>query len=190
MSRSRTKFFLLSFTATFLIGSSADASARHPKNLESSPSDPSSETFLLTPRPDFGSAEFSTKWGRELTEQDKIRYLLDRVASSHERFIRNGRTYNGPKARQWLLFKLGHWVRNVETADDFVKHVASYSQKTGEPYLVKFPEGKTSSLKTILSNELSAFEKNRLDFNQQTQKTISVSASMSVPPVLAAHTSQ
>ena len=182
------KFFLLSFPAVFLMVTAGCASLPRPRSPQYSEAPPGS--FFLTPFPDFNSAEFSEKWSGAVSERDKIRYLLDRVATSKERFLRNGEAYEGPKARQWLLFKLTHWARKVETAEDFVTRVASFSQKTGEPYGVEFPEGKVYSLKSILNNELSAFEKNRTAFNARSQTLGPASAQISTPPVFATRTSQ
>ena len=113
---------------------------------------------LLNPLPNFRDADFLAKWSQPVSEPDKIRYLLERVASSTNPFLRNGGTYNGKVARQWLLFKTNHWVSGVETADDFIVRVASFSQKTGKPYLVEIPPGKIYSLRSVLQNELAAFE--------------------------------
>jgi hypothetical protein len=98
------------------------------------------------------------KWSGPVFENDKIRFLLDRIAGSEYRFIRNGEVHDGKVARRWLLYKMTHWVSNVNSAADFVTHVAGYSQRTGDPYLVEFPDGQVYSLKSILSNELSSFE--------------------------------
>ncbi len=117
---------------------------------------PTGEVFL-SPRPHVEAGSASQTTG--LTHQDeRIRYLLERVAASDERFIRNGKTHNGKQTRQWLLYKKGHWVSGIETAEDFVTRVASFSQKTGEPYLVEYSDGRTYSLASVLKNELSAFD--------------------------------
>lgn len=118
---------------------------------------PSGQAFL-SPSPDFQSLASLSKWSEPLNEQDKIGYLLERMAHSDDRFIRNGEIYDGKKARQWLLYKMFHWTQGVETADDFVNLVATYSQKTGSPYLVEFQDGKIYTLKSLLRNELTAFE--------------------------------
>jgi hypothetical protein len=98
------------------------------------------------------------RWSGPVSENDKIRFLLDRIADSEYRFIRNGEVHDGKVARRWLLYKMTHWISNVNSAADFVAHVADRSQRTGTPYLVEFPDGQVYSLKSILSNELSSFE--------------------------------
>ena len=187
MKLSGRNFFCLALTALF--SASFIGCALTPRSRISRPSFNEGDLCFLTPAPDFSSPEFHSKWSGSLSEQDKIRYLLERVAGSKETFVRNGEVYDGPQARLWLLYKLGHWVNGVKTADDFIARVASYSQKTGEPYVVEFSDGKNYSLKTVLSYELSAFKKNRVAFNGQT-KVPPASSQVSIPAVLATHTSQ
>ena len=184
------KFFLVSFSAVFLtLAGGCTSLPRSQQSVHNASALP--EQFLLTPEPDFSSVEFSSRWAGDITERDKIRYLLERVASSDIQFIRNGRAYDGPKARQWLLYKMDHWVRRVETAEDFVTRVASSSQKTGKPYLVKLPEGKVYSLKSVLQRELAAFESYRAAFNAHPQGVVPPRPNqVSVSSVLATRTSQ
>ena len=187
MKLSGTKFFGLVLTA--LIFTSSSGCAVTPRPRISQPSFNDADSRFLSPAPEFNSSEFYSKWSGSLSEQDKIRYLLERVAGSKEKFVRNGQVFDGPQARLWLLYKLGHWVSGIKTADDFIARVASFSKKTGEPYGVEFPDGKSYSLKTVLSRELSAFEKNRMAFNGQT-KAPSAASQVSIPAVLATRTSQ
>ncbi len=187
MKLSGTKFFGLALIAIF--SASFTGCAVTPRSRISQPSFNDADSRFLSPAPEFGSSEFHSQWSGPLSEQDKIRYLLERIAGSKEKFIRNGQVFEGAQARLWLLYKLGHWVNGVKTADDFIAHVASFSQKTGEPYVVEFPDGKSYSLKTVLSRELSAFEKNRVAFNGQT-RALSASSQVSIPAVLATRISQ
>ncbi|GEM_PF-7030952 len=113
---------------------------------------------LFSPLPSFGDANFLSRWGGSLSEHEKIRYLLDRVSQSNDRFIRNGLDHDGKKARAWLLYKMHHWVSGeVKTPDAFIERVAAFSQKTKKPYFVQLSDGKIYPLKSILRNELSAF---------------------------------
>ena len=184
----RTKFFLRAFPAVFLIFFSGCASVPRARGLQYS--DAPTDTLFLTPTPDFNSSEFFSRWSGEVSERDKIRYLLERIASSKNRFIRNDEIFDGPRAEQWILYKLGHWVRGVDTAEDFVMRVASFSQKTGEPYRVEFPEGKVYSLRSVLKNELSAFEKYRVAFNANSRSVAQGAGPVPLPPVLTAPASK
>lgn len=110
---------------------------------------------LLNSSPNFEDVTSLAKWSAPVTEKEKIGYLLGRIAKSQHTFIRNGEPHDGKTARQWFLYKMAHWVDDVDTAEDFVARVASYSQRTGEPYLVQFPDGHVYSLKSVLANEIS-----------------------------------
>lgn len=123
---------------------------------------PSGKVFL-SPNPNFEETSFS-KWIGHGEQNDRIRYLLERLGDSNDRFIRNGRAHNGKKARIWLLYKMGHWVEDVSTAEDFVSRVATYSQKTGKPYLVEDLNGQVYSLGSVLKNELTAFDNHQNKF--------------------------
>jgi hypothetical protein len=134
---------------------SADASSSRPPDEPQGTSGP----VFLRPSPNFDSPSFSARWSGAQSEKDKIRYLLDRIGNSKQRFIRNGSVYDGAKARQWFLFKIARFSGQPKTAEDFIRNVSSKSMKTGEPYRVQFPDGKTYPLGEVLQNELTAFEK-------------------------------
>lgn len=150
------KVGFLAVAAIFSIATCGCACLRDSKYSQYSDA-PSGVTFF-SPNPSF--SEYASLSNLSVSEYDKIDYLLDRVAASDQRFIRNGEFHDGKIARRWLLYKMTHWVSGVGTAQDFVSRVASYSQKTGKPYLVKLPDGRLYSLSSVLKNELSLFEAN------------------------------
>lgn len=114
---------------------------------------------FLTPQPDFQSYRLRLPADIVPTERYKIRYLLDRIRDSDNSFVRNGEAHNGKDASRWLGYKMVHWVEGVQTAEDFVNRVAAFSQKTGQPYLVRCSDGNMYPLKNILRCELEALEK-------------------------------
>ena len=114
-------------------------------------------------------------------ESEKIRFLLNRIANSEGQFLRNGEWHDGKEARQWFLYKMQHWVSGVKTAKDFIERVASFSQKTGEPYLVQFHDGPVYSLSSVLKNELTAFENQQ---QAQFNGVVSQGVSPNTPPSL------
>ena len=152
MNRVQKIFF--GFFPLLLIGTLTSA-CNHTRSYRYSDA-PAGQVFL-SPTPSFESSTF-TKWNGQSSENNRIKYLLERMAISDERFIRNGETYDGKKVRRWLLYKMAHWVSEVNTAEEFVSRVAGYSQKTGDPYLVKQADGKIYSLQSLLKNELLAFD--------------------------------
>lgn len=149
---SRAQKIFISFLPVVLIASLATGCSTRCRYYDA----PAGQIFL-SPHPDFEETSFA-KWVGQSDQDDRIRYLLERLANSNGRFIRNGRAHDGKKARLWLLYKMGHWVDHVSTAEDFVSRVASFSQKTGQPYLMESSDGQIYSLGSVLKNELTAFD--------------------------------
>lgn len=182
----KIKIWLVALPAVLLISGCSSL----PKSSSLKHPEASAGQLFLTPAPSFESSEFSKRWAGTITEQDKIRYLLERIGASSNHFIRNGEVHSGAHARQWLLYKLGHWVSGVDTAEDFVIRAASFSQKTGRPYLVQSAEGKSYSLKSFLKNELSAFEKYRFSITGLAQEMVPNPSRVSLSTLLAARNSR
>jgi len=180
------KFLLVVSFAIFLIPTGC-ASTRSLGYLDA----PQGQAFL-SPLPHFEDSRFFQKWSGSTNENDKIRYLLNRIAASPNKFMRNGDKFDGRVARQWLLYKRTHWVSGgVKTAEDFISRVAAYSQKTGKPYLVEMPDGKIYSLASVLRNELSALENALLKIralDRQNVRSGQVSISLSPTAAVAAST--
>ncbi len=148
--------FLVLFPTFFL---SLNTSCAHNRSHQSTQNaEAPSPQIFLRPGPAFESETFQARWSGPVSEKDKIRYLLDRIGNSRQRFFRNGNLYDGNKARQWFLFKISRYVKDAGTAQSFVDRVATFSMKTGEPYLVELEDGKRYPLGSILANELAAFE--------------------------------
>lgn len=176
-----------SIAVLFLVSSTGCASLKNAKSSQFSDAPAGQVYFSSTPK-SLNSLSFS-RWLGPVTERDKIRYLLERVAASHFRFIRNGETHDSQEARQWLLYKMSHWVTGVATAEDFVDRVASYSQKTGKPYLVEFPDGKVYSLGSVLKNELLFFEQHRTQLLALATSSLPTPHQVKAPPPAVAGTS-
>jgi hypothetical protein len=76
-------------------------------------------------------------------ENDKIQYLIASVENLQgAKFIRNGSEYDGKEAAGHLRMKLKKAGGRVRTADDFIKLCASQSYLSGEPYTVRFADGR------------------------------------------------
>lgn len=69
--------------------------------------------------------------------QREIDGLLAFVETSGCRFVRGGVEHDGREARAHLERKLTVARPLIGSADDFVRHVASASSVTGEPYRVR-----------------------------------------------------
>jgi hypothetical protein len=74
-------------------------------------------------------------------------------------FIRNGRPYGAAAAAEFLRRKWRHRAADVGSADDFIEKVASFSSTTGQPYLIRFSDGRETPCATFLRTELSSLRK-------------------------------
>lgn len=153
MSRFKVFGFFGSWIALGLLAGCATSGSYHFSNSQDAPAG----QIFLSPSPDFYRPSFLARWSEPPAEPDKIRYLLDRLSRSRNQFVRNGEAHSGKTTRSWLLFKSRHWVTGVSTVDGFIDRVASFSMKTGKPYLVEASDGRLYTLRSVLRNELQAF---------------------------------
>lgn len=174
--------FLVFFPTLVLTFNSgcADSRSYYSRYVEA----PEGKVFF-NPTPHFENSAFFSKETGSWSEHDKIRYLLNRMAESHDHFIRNGEAYDGKTARQWLLFKLSRWAGEIKTARDFVVRL-SFSRQSGKPYVVESSEGKIYSLRSILKNELSACEGHLVRNTPTTPGAIPKPAPVSISPTTVA----
>jgi hypothetical protein len=70
-------------------------------------------------------------------------------------FIRNGRPYGAAAAAEFLRRKWRQREADVGSADDFIEKVASFSSTTGQPYRIRFSDGRETPCVTFLRTELS-----------------------------------
>ena len=89
---------------------------------------------------------------------DTINYLLDCVANSHATFIRNGQTHTPQEAVNHIKAKYEHFKSEIKTPEDFIRLSASKSLLTGQPYLVRMPDGKEVRLDAWLTTALKEHE--------------------------------
>jgi hypothetical protein len=92
-------------------------------------------------------------------EKQKIETLIKQVGELRDaKFIRNGSTYEVATAVRFLR---GKWEANdaaVKTARDFVDKVASFSGTSGQPYLIRFKDGREIRSRDFLLSELKKLE--------------------------------
>ena len=74
-------------------------------------------------------------------------------------FIRNGRPYGAAAAAAFLRRKWRHREADVGSSDDFIEKVASFSSTTGQPYLIRFSDGRETPCSIFLRTELSNLRK-------------------------------
>ena len=104
-----------------------------------------------------GAASLATAATANLSEQEKISYLLNVIGTSKVIFVRNGVEYPGTEAKLHLQRKLEASGNSIKTADDFINNIASHSSMTGKPYYIEFPDGTKIESEIWLRDRLSQF---------------------------------
>ena len=74
-------------------------------------------------------------------------------------FIRNGRPYGAAAAAEFLRRKWRHREADVRSVDDFIGKAASFSSTTGQPYLIRFSDGRETPCAIFLRTELCNLRK-------------------------------
>ena len=86
--------------------------------------------------------------------EQTINYLLDYVAKADATFIRNGQAHTPQEAVSHIKAKYEHFKSEIKTPEDFIRLAASKSLLTGQPYLVRTPDGKEMRLDEWLTAAL------------------------------------
>jgi len=81
------------------------------------------------------------------------------VRESGATFIRNGKEYDAERTVSHLKQKLFLAGARVRTASDFVRGVATHSEASGRPYLLRLPGGEVRPLGDWLLEKLAAIER-------------------------------
>jgi hypothetical protein len=93
------------------------------------------------------------------SERGKIESLIKQVSELKDaKFIRNGATHDVSTAVRFLRAKWEANDADVKTARDFIEKVASESGTSGEPYLIRFSDGKEIKSQEFLLAELKKLE--------------------------------
>lgn len=96
---------------------------------------------------------------QDFTEADKINLLIQTVENSRNTFIRGGTEYTARDAASHMRMK---WNRagksRIQSARDFIKHIASASYLLGSPYYIKFPNGRKVKSRDYMLARLAEIE--------------------------------
>jgi intein-encoded DNA endonuclease-like protein len=93
------------------------------------------------------------------TEKNKIETLIKNVGELKDAsFIRNGSNYDPSTAVRFLRGKWNANKSSVKSARDFIDKVASRSETSGKPYLIRFKNGKEIQSREFLTEELKKIE--------------------------------
>ena len=95
---------------------------------------------------------------RPAIEDQKIQFLLDSIANLHgATFIRNGGEYDASKAIDHMQTKLRFAGTRVTTAEDFILLCATGSSMSGQPYKIRFADGREVESAQFLRERLLDF---------------------------------
>ena len=75
----------------------------------------------------------------------EIDQLLGDISNSGCTFIRSGKEFTGQEARRHLAFKYGFVRSRIDSADQFIRDLASASSTTGEPYHIRCADAQTDA---------------------------------------------
>ena len=94
-----------------------------------------------------------------MPEAQKIEALIQAVANLEDAvFIRNGTEHAPKAAADHLRLKWKNAGRRVKTAPDFIRYCASESSLSGQPYEIRFKDGRTVLARDWLWTELKRLE--------------------------------
>jgi hypothetical protein len=92
-----------------------------------------------------------------LSEQGKIEQLIEAVAKlDGATFIRNDTEHSAAEAAEHLRTKWEAARDQITTARQFIDEIASKSSLTGEPYQIRFADGKTVTASEFFNQRLAA----------------------------------
>lgn len=94
----------------------------------------------------------------QLSEREKIDWLLDQVANANAIFIRNGEEASGKDAAAHLRRKWSSAGDRIKTAREFIEHLASKSSTSGQPYHIRTPDGVTVESREWFTKQLDSLE--------------------------------
>ncbi len=96
---------------------------------------------------------------QEHTEKMKIEFLISSVADlKGAKFIRNGSEHDAKDAARHLRMKRQRAGDRVQTAEDFIRLCASKSYTTGQPYMMRLPDGKTVKSEIFFREKLKEYK--------------------------------
>jgi hypothetical protein len=97
-------------------------------------------------------------------EQARIDRLIDAVAQQRDvQFVRNGKAYGPADAASFLREKLKARGADVATAEQFIDRIASSSSTSGQPYRMRFADGREVTSGEYLHTRLKALDEARRD---------------------------
>lgn len=95
---------------------------------------------------------------RDALQDQRIEYLIDTVARMHDAtFIRNGSEYDAQQAADHMRLKLRYAGSKVRSAEDFIVCCGTGSSLSGQPYAIRFADGRIVPSADFLRERLAAY---------------------------------
>lgn len=89
--------------------------------------------------------------------QAEIQHLLEFVATSPCKLIRNGRGHTQEEAKEHIQKKFDHYRDQISNAEDFIELSASKSTLSGRPYLIQCLDRPVTLSRNWLLNALKQY---------------------------------
>ena len=89
--------------------------------------------------------------------QQEIDHLLDFVGKTNCKYVRNGSSHAGPKAKEHISKKYAYYKDKVHSAEDFIKYSVTKSELSGTRYKVLCPGKSTQNSSEWLLDELKHY---------------------------------
>jgi len=91
-----------------------------------------------------------------MTEAQKIDGLIAYIGRLDGAiFVRNGKEHSAEDAADHMQLKRGKAGERCDTAEEFIRVCASFSSRSGEAYLIRFPDGRTRTAEDVLREQLA-----------------------------------
>lgn len=97
-------------------------------------------------------------FARDALEDQRIEFLITAIAEMQDAtFVRNGSEYDAQHAADHMRLKLRYAGSRVNTAEDFITCCATGSSMSGEPYTIKFADGRIVPSADFLREKLAEY---------------------------------
>lgn len=89
----------------------------------------------------------------------KIAALITQVENlKNAKFIRNGSEYDAKSAAKFLRGKWDSKKKEIQSPEAFITKVATSSGTTGQPYVIRFKDGKKTPCAAYLKEQLAKID--------------------------------
>lgn len=91
------------------------------------------------------------------SQKPEVEHLLEFVEITECQFERNGKKYDGEKASKHIKRKYKHFRDEITNTEEFIEYSATFSTRSGKPYLVYCSDNNPIESSVWLLEELARF---------------------------------